>query len=68
MTVKELKDALKGYKNDCEVFLVKDWEVCNENGELTELAEVRDITSQRIVIDMGLDFENRTQVLIEIAE
>ena len=67
MTVGELKSALKGYKNDCEVFLVKDWEICNEYGELTELAELSDVTSQRvvIVIDHGLFFEDRTQVLLD---
>lgn len=65
MTVGELKSALKGYKNDCEVFLVKDWEICNEYGELTELAELSDVTSQRVVIDQGLDFEDRTQVLLD---
>lgn len=68
MTVGELKKALKGYKENCEVYLVKDWEVVNENGELTDLRSLRDVTSQRIVIDMGLDFEDRTQVLLEFDE
>lgn len=68
MTVGELKKALKGYKENCEVYLVKDWEVVNENGELTDLRGLRDVTSQRIVIDMGLDFEDRTQVLLEFDE
>lgn len=68
MTVGELKKELKGYKDSCEVFFVKDWEACNENGELTELASLRDVTSQRVVVDMGLDFEDHTQVLLEFEE
>lgn len=68
MTVGELKKALKGYKDSSEVFFVKDWEAFNENGELTELASLRDVTSQRVVIDMGLDFEDVTQVLLEFEE
>lgn len=65
MTVGELKKALKGYKNEDEVFMVKDWEVVDEDGHLTELEELKDITSQRIVVDMGLDFEDHNQVLLE---
>lgn len=65
MTVGELKKALKGYKNEDEVFMVKDWEVVDEDGHLTELAELKDVTNQRIVVDMGLDFEDHNQVLLE---
>ena len=68
MTVGELKKALRGYKDSSEVFLVKDWEACNENGEPTELASLRSVTDQRVVIDMGLDFEDTTQVLLEFEE
>lgn len=64
MTVGELKKALKGYRNDDVVYMVKDWDVVDEEGFLTELAELNDVTSQRVVIDMGLDFEDRTQVLL----
>ena len=68
MTVGELKKALRGYKDSSEVFLVKNWEAFNENGELTELASLRSVTEQRVVIDMGLDFEDATQVLLEFEE
>lgn len=68
MNVGELKKALKGYKDTDEVFLVKDWEACNENGELTDLAGLKDVTSQRLVIDMGLEFVDETQVLLEFEE
>lgn len=68
MNVGELKKALKGYKDSCEVYMVKDWEVFNENGELTDLAGLKDVTSQRLVIDMGLEFVDETQVLLEFEE
>lgn len=68
MNVGELKKALRGYKNTDEVYLVRDWEAWNENGELTDLAGLSDVTSQRVVVDMGLDFEDITQVLLEFEE
>lgn len=68
MTVRELKKALKEYDNSAEVYLVKDWAVVDEYGLLTELAPLRDVTSQRVVIDVGLDFEDRTEVLLGFDE
>lgn len=65
MTVQELKNSLKGYKNSDIVYLVKNWSSCNENGELTELAEITSVNSQRIVVDMGLEFIDQHQVLLE---
>ena len=40
------------------------WETVDEDGNLTDLTELSDVTSLRIVIDMGLDFEDQTQVLL----
>lgn len=37
-------------------------------GEMTELAALKDVTSQIIVVDLGLDFEDITQVLLEFEE
>lgn len=68
MNVGELKKALKGFKDSDEVFFVRDWEACNENRELTELSALRDVTSQRVVVDMGLDFEDIHQVLLDFEE
>lgn len=68
MTVGELKKALRGYKDDCQVYMVKDWEACNDNGELTDLATLSGVTDQRVVVDMGLDFEDERQVLLEFEE
>lgn len=47
------------------IYLVKNWSRCDEDGNLSELAEITSVTSQRIVIDMGLDFEDETQILLE---
>ena len=63
MTVKELKKALKGYGDDDEVFMVGDWEKV-EDGMLTDLRALKDVTSQIEVVDMGLDFEENRQVLL----
>lgn len=66
MTVAEMIKALKAYPKDARVYVVNDWEVVNENGELTDISEVEDFVSQRIVVDMGLDFVDEQQVLIEL--
>lgn len=66
MTVAEMIKALKAYPKDARVYVVNDWEVVNENGELTDISEVEDFVSQRVVVDMGLDFVDEQQVLIEL--
>ncbi len=68
MTAKELIKELKKYPGDSEVFLVKDWEMVDENGALTELRPLTSVTDQIVTIDMGLDFEDRTEILLEFEE
>lgn len=68
MTIKEFIKALKQYPQDAEVYVVGDWEKFDEFGNLTDLKAVYDVTSQIIVIDTGMDFEDVTQVLIEVRE
>ena len=68
MTVKELKDALKGLPADAEVYVVRDWETVDEWGNLDDLAEVADVHTQQVAIDDGLDFRDVTEVLIEMRE
>lgn len=68
MTVKELKNALKGLPADAEVYVVRNWESVDEWGNLTDIAEVRDVQTQTVTVDEGLDFQDYTEVLIEIAE
>ncbi len=38
MTVKELKNALKGLPADAEVYVVRNWESVDEWGNLTDIA------------------------------
>ena len=68
MTIKEFIKALKQYPQDAEVYVVGDWEKCDAYGNLTDLKAVYDVTSQNIVIDRGMDFEDVTEVLIEVRE
>ncbi len=68
MKVSELMKELKQFPKDSEVFFVKDWESVNESGELTDLRPLSGVTSQRVVVDMGLDFDDYTEVLLEFKE
>ena len=68
MTVKELREALKGYDETAEVYLVRDWIQTNEMGEITSLSRLREVVDQRVVIDTGFDFEDETQVLLDFEE
>lgn len=64
MTAGELIKALRGYPKDAEVYIVDNWEAVDEDGLLTELREVNEISAQHKVIDMGLDFEDITEILL----
>lgn len=64
MTAGELIKALRAYPKDAEVYIVDNWEAVDEDGLLTELREVNEVSVQHKVIDMGLDFEDITEVLI----
>lgn len=68
MTVKELKNALKGLPSDAEIYVVRNWESADEWGNLNDLAEVANVHTQRVAIDEGLDFRDYTEVLIEMRE
>lgn len=68
MTIKEFIKALKQYPQDAEVYVVGDWEKYYESGNLSDLKAVYDVSSQNIVIDKGMDFEDVTEVLIEVRE
>lgn len=65
MTNKELQKLLKQYPDDARVYFVNDWEAV-EDGLLTDLKEITEenVTSQVQVIDLGMDFEDETQILI----
>ena len=68
MTIKEFIKALKQYPQDAEVYVVGDWEKHDEFGNLSDLKPVYDVNSQNVVIDTGMDFEDVTDVLIEVRE
>lgn len=68
MTVGELREALKGYDETAEVYLVRDWIQTNEMGEITSLSRLREVVDQRVVIDTGFDFEDEIQVLLDFEE
>jgi len=65
MTNKELQKLLKQYPGDARVYFVNNWETV-EDGLLTDLKEITEenVTSQVQVIDLGMDFEDETQILI----
>lgn len=66
MTNKELQKILKQFPSDANVYLVKNWEDCNEEGLLTDIEELAEynVGSQVNVYDVGLDFIDETQILI----
>lgn len=68
MKVKDFIKELKRYPQDAEVYVVGDWEKYDEFGNLSDLKPVYDVSSQNVVIDTGLDFEDVTEVLIEVRE
>lgn len=68
MTVRELRHALVGLPPEAAVYVVGDWERVDEWGNLDDLKEVRDVHTQRVTLDEGLDFRDITEVLIETAE
>ena len=68
MKVKDFIKELKRYPQDAEVYVVGDWEKYNEFGNLSDLKAVYDVSSQNVVIDTGMDFDDVTDVLIEVRE
>ena len=68
MTIKEFIKALKQYPQDAEVYVVGDWEKYDEFGNLSDLKPVYDVSSQHVVVEASMDFEDVTEVLIEVRE
>ena len=69
MTVRELYNWCKAQRDkDAEVYVCKDWEQIDEEGNLTDLYRVRDVVMQRRVIDAGLDFEEECEVILDVDE
>ena len=69
MTVRELYNWCKACRNkEAEVYMVKDWDQVDENGTLTDLYRLKDISTQYIILDDGLDFVDVPEVLLEFEE
>lgn len=68
MKVKDFIKELKRYPQDAEVYVVGDWEQFDEQGNLSDLKAVYDVSSQNVVIETSMDFEDVTEVLIEVRE
>ena len=68
MKVKDFIKELKRYPQDAEVYVVGDWGKYDEFGNLSDLKAVYDVSSQNVVIDTGMDFDDVTDVLIEVRE
>lgn len=65
MKVSEAIDILKRYSKDCEIYLCKDWEDTDENGNLTNLYRLQDVTSQSYYEDMGIECVEVTEVIMD---
>lgn len=64
MTVRELRESLRGIPGDSEVFVVGDWKAVDDGGLLSDLRPVATVTTQsRLYID-GVEVE----VLLEAME
>ena len=65
MTVRELYNWCKACRHkETEVYLCKDWEQVDENGILTDLYHLNDVTEQTVIIDDGIDFTDMHEVLL----
>jgi hypothetical protein len=66
MKVRDLYNWCKAYKHkDAEVYLVKDWEQIDEEGNLTDLYRLTNIADQMVIIDNGMDFEEEHEVILD---
>ena len=69
MTVKELINELKKIREkDAEVYLVKNWEEVDENGYLTDLYRIEDVSNQLVICPNGFDFDEVREVLLCASE
>lgn len=67
MTVKDLYNWCKACRHkEAEVYLVKDWEEVDEDGNLNDLYRLRDITTQVVIVDEGMNFKDVYEVLLDV--
>ena len=65
MKVSEAIDILKRYPKDCEIYLCKDWEQLDDNGNLTNLYRLQDVTSQTYYEDMVIECVEVAEVIMD---
>lgn len=65
MKVSEAIELLKRYPKDCEIYLCKDWEQLDDNGNLCDLYRLQDVTSQTYYEDMGIECVEVTEVIMD---
>ena len=65
MKVSEAIDILKRHPKDCEIYLCKDWEQLDDNGNLCDLYRLQDVTSQTYYEDMGIECVEVTEVIMD---
>lgn len=68
MTVKELRESLRGVPGDSEIFVVGDWSAVDDDGKLTDLRPVNSVETQRHFVDMGLEWVEEVDVLLDAEE
>lgn len=69
MTVKDLYEWCRSCRHkDADVYICKDWLAVDDEGNLTELYPVTDITMQCVTVDLGMDFEDEYQAIIEVSD
>lgn len=68
MTVQELIKELRKLPKEANVYLVKDWEMLDEDNCLTDLYELEDVCKQTTFVDEGLDFVDIDEVLLCFSE
>ena len=67
MTVKDLYNWCKACRHkEAEVYLVKDWEEVDEEGNLNDLYRLRDITTQVVIVAEGMNFKDVYEVLLDV--
>lgn len=64
MKVSELMKELRKLPKDAEVFLCKDWEMLDENGQLCDLYRLNDVCHQVNIVDEGLEFKEYYEVIL----
>ena len=65
MKVSEAIDILKRYPKDCEIYLCKDLEQLDDNGNLCDLYRLQDVTSQSHYKDIGFEYVEVTEVIMD---